>query len=132
MTGRNNKVRLLQIVQWLKKEFPTSHPVTFRFAKKIAASADATPMQKRTGNWGEASLVGRKIIVRIVVRKGVLRSQSIETLLHEWAHAVTFKSAKLEAQRPDLGYHDKEWALKFGQIYRKFIDEGGAEESKKY
>lgn len=112
---RGNQNRINQVSDWLRDNFPTPYPVTVRTPRVIAP--------KR--NLGETYREGRRIIIRICLRKGIPRYVMIETLLHEWAHACSMKHDCLEGPRLSHGAHDDEWALSYGKVYRKFMDDGG-------
>ncbi len=129
--SQSNRDRILQIAQWLSVEFPTPFPVTVKCVKKIAAPGETDPIGKRIGYLGETYRDGRKITIRIAVRPGLSRASINDCLLHEWAHAATLRHDVIEEKRR-VGGHDDEWALMYGRIYRKFVDDGGSEASKQY
>lgn len=130
--GQSNRDRILQIARWLAVEFPAPYPVTVKCVKKIAALPGAGPIERRTGDAGETYRYGRRISIRIAARPSIGRLSLIDTLFHEWAHAASMRHANLEQNRARVGGHDDEWALMFGRIYRRFIDEGGHITSKGY
>jgi hypothetical protein len=130
--ARGNKGRLLQVGDWLRATFQTPYPVIFRIAKKIAADPEDRPATKRTGYYGSTERVGRTIVIRIACRPGIRRDDLFQSILHEFAHAVSMRHDKIEDGRLSHGAHDDEWGLAYGKIYRRFYDEGGAESSKNY
>ncbi len=130
--SQSNRDRILQIARWLAVEFPTPYPVTVKCVRKIAALPGVGPIEQRTGDAGETYRYGRNITIRVTVRPGLVRWTVIDALIHEWAHAATMRHANLEQRRARVGGHDDEWALMFGRIYRRFIDEGGHITSKGY
>jgi hypothetical protein len=130
--ARGNLERLQQVGAWLVATFPTPFPVEFRFPKRIAAHPNEEAMVRRSGYYGDTERRGRKIIIRIAVRPSINRFTMLDTLLHEFAHAVSTQHKKIEDRRLTHGSHDDVWALTYGKIYRRFYDEGGAEASSNY
>ena len=113
---RTKKGRLEQVARWLKEEYPTPHPVLIKFGTRDHRAKDT--------DGGGCQRVGREIIIDIDTSQ--LWTAAVETLLHEWAHAVIWPHAHLEDYQVD---HGIEFSLKFGEIYRRFNDEDGCEES---
>lgn len=130
--ARSNKDRVHQIARWLAAEFQTPYPVTVRCVKKIAAHRNDNLVIRKTGYYGETERVGRRIIIRVAVRPSISRYSMTDTLLHEWAHAVSLRHDIIEDKRLDHGAHDDEWGLAHGKIYRRFYDDGGSEDSENY
>ncbi len=131
--SQSNRERLEQVSRWLAKEFPTLHPVTLKFPKKIAALPGAGAIERRTGDAGESYRDGRRIIIRIAVRSGLRRSDLIETLIHEWSHAASMRHQSMEDKRRETcGGHDSDWAMMYGRIYQAFVDDSGSEDSKSF
>ena len=127
--ARSSKKRLEQIGRWLCATFDTPYPVTIRVVKKIGADREESAHIRRVGYYGDTERIGRKIIVRIAVRPGIRLHDAIDSLLHEFAHAVSMRHDKIEDKRLDHGAHDDDWALTWGKIYRRFYDEKGCEAS---
>ncbi len=130
--AQSNKDRVHQVARWLAAEFQTPYPVTVRCSKKIAAHRGDDWTIRQTGYHGETERVGRRIIIRIAVRPGINRYSLMDTLIHEWAHAVTTRHDAIEGKRLDHGCHDDEWGLMYGKIYRRFYDDDGCEDSENY
>jgi len=101
--------RLRQIEKWLRQEFPTPFPTWVRVVKPY----------KDLGH-GESYRLGNKLF--IVLSRSLTWHYAIDTLLHEWAHAVCSTFDHVEADKPP---HDDQWALTYGKIYRAFFDNGG-------
>ena len=125
--ARSNRDRVLQIARWLAVTFPTPFPTVVKPVKKIAAMPGADSLQRRIGDYGETYRQGPKIIIRIAVRPGISRSSVVDSILHEWAHALQ-GDRRMEC----VGGHDDEWALAYGRIYRRFHDDGGSTASAEY
>ena len=130
--ARGNRERLIQVGDWLRATFQTPYPVIFRIPKKIAADPGDKPAVKRGGYYGSTERIGRKIIIRIACRSGIRRNDLFQSILHEFAHAVSMRHDKIEDGRLSHGAHDDEWGLAYGKIYRRFYDEGGFEASGNY
>ncbi len=113
------RTRLRDIELWLKASFPTTYPVEVR-VERIAAH-DGRPVD------GEC-YIGAPRKLRIRVSRDLERHTAIETLLHEYAHAVTWPTphaeSHLRSQRVHADHSDAFW-LAFGQIYRAFFDGAG-------
>ncbi len=130
--ARGNRERLFQVGRWLRATFQTPYPVTFRIVKKVAAAPNDKPATKRVGYYGSTERIGRKIVIRIACRPGMRRDDLFQTILHEFAHAVSMRHDRIEDERLNHGAHDDEWGLAYGKIYRRFYDEGGVESSSNY
>jgi len=125
--ARSNRDRILQISRWLAVTFPTPYPTTVRCVKKIAAPPGVKGVERRIGCQGETYQDGRKIIIRIAVRRGIPRMSTVDTLLHEWAHALL-----ADQEQEAIGGHDVAWGKAFGKIYHRYIDDGGYKASEDY
>ena len=123
---RSNRDRLYQIRRWLSAVFRTPYPVALRCVKRIAPDNDNELVHGETYRWG------RHIVIRIAVRPGVILHNAVDSLLHEWAHAVSMRHDAIEEKRLNHGAHDDEWGLAYGKIYRRFYDEGGDQDSEAY
>lgn len=113
---RTKRGRLEQVARWLRQEYPTPYPVTLKFGIRDHRLKDT--------DGGGCQRVGRVIIIDVDTTQ--LWTVAVETLLHEWAHAAVWPHAHMEGYQVD---HGVEWALKFGEIYRRFNDDHGCEES---
>ena len=127
MPKLTNHQRVEQVGRWLAEKFPTPYPVEIRVCSKVAAARNASPAEKKVGDDGETYRVDRRIIVRVSSGARRYGSTMTGTLLHEWAHARTWRHEILEHKRAP---HDDEWGLAYVQIYRAFYDEDGWKESR--
>ena len=105
--------RIGQIVRWLQARHPTPYPVTVRVVR--------LPLEGRTYSFGDCVWRAKRFYIRVEARHPL--AVQVDTLLHEWAHAVAHPFAALWSSTPD---HGETWALAYGRIYRDFHDEGGA------
>lgn len=105
--------RLKQTEVWLRKNFPTPYPVTVRIIK---FQDDAC---------GECYRLNKNIVIRI--NKETPRHEQISSLIHEWAHAMTWPNSRLE--KINALEHPDEWGLDYAKIYRGWFDFGGFLES---
>jgi hypothetical protein len=115
--ARSNEDRVLQIGRCLEDKFPAPYPVDLRCPSKIPALPGAGPIQCITGDDGESWFEKGTIHIRIAVRPGIRRSAVIDTLLHEWAHALV-----IEVKNETQALHCDRWARAYGKLYRWFID----------
>ena len=118
--AKTRRGRLRQIEGWLRANFPTAYPVTVTVAR--LGKPDA-----KLGDYGEFSRRGKRCYIRIDNR--LTWHPATETLLHEWAHAVSLKHDNLESRRAG-GAHDEGWGLNYARIYRRYFDEDGVIESR--
>jgi len=105
------RVLLPLLEEWLMVNFPTPYPVRVKYAPVIRYEG------RRVAGlcWREK----RKIEIRIKLSHS--RRETIETLLHEWAHAHTLRHEVME--RRIEKDHNSEWGLAFAAIYSKLYDE---------
>ena len=110
---RRKRDRWHQVANWLRHEFPAPHPVDLR--------VENLTLPRKPIEYGEAGKVGRRFLVRLDPRQTWLNG--LDTLLHEWAHVLSWQ-AQL--------HHGDEWALAYGRLYRAWHEEDGWKESKEY
>lgn len=109
------EARLRQIFAWLCREYPTAYPVKFGITTKIGDDVH-----------GFTSRSGRTFY--IFLAKKIPLAYAIDYLLHEYAHAIAWRHEKIERRKIDM--HDAEWGLAYAELYRRFYDDHGWEESK--
>ena len=107
--ARTRRGRLKQAEAWLRLYFPPALRTVVRVG------------QIPRGSEGDCSESNNHLLVR--VNKNLTWYIAIETLLHEWAHAVAWPR---EAED-----HNRAWSDVYGKIYRHWYQDGGAEESRK-
>jgi len=91
-------------IAWLRRNFPTKVPVRVRrWGISHCGHTD-----------GEYDLKECDHLL-IVVRKGMCPRCQIDTLLHEWAHALTWFGAAAEYED-----HSPEWGAAYANIVRLF------------
>jgi len=91
--------RWTRILAWLKKEFPPNYPVTVRSIKMK--------------DQGGTELVRKKFL--ITVRCDTCWQVRFDSLLHEWAHALTWEGAETF-----IDDHSAEWGIAYARVYREF------------
>lgn len=87
----------LRTINWLRREFPSRYPVRIR--SRILSGCS-----------GDCSFENRRFYIRIDSTKEY--SEKIDTLLHEYAHALTWFGA---GRAED---HSDEWGLWYAKLYR--------------
>lgn len=133
--ARTRRDRAYQCEQWLREKFPTAFPVKVVW-RKYCSGWDRSELKRMTkreripGIHAWCLKDGPKFTIALSSRVCSTIYESIDVLLHEWAHAVSFKYAKLEKLR--VSEHDDEFFLTWGRIYRAWNEEGGAEDADKY
>jgi hypothetical protein len=115
--ARSNKYRILQIGRCLQDKFPAPYPIDLECVKKVDALPGASPISCITGDDGESWYEDGSIQIRIAVRPGIRRSVAIDTLLHEWAHALVID--RITRKTP---LHCDSWARAYGRLYRWYVD----------
>jgi len=109
------RVILRKLERWLAKNFPTPYPVQVH---KIRSGID--------GDFGECVLKRRRFILRVRVNKG--KNAAIDTLIHEWMHAHTWRYDKVGRHMKST--HDDVFWIAFGKAYRLLWDDGRWDEVK--
>lgn len=130
--ARTKEQRVTQVFNWLCEKYPhTMLPVRLKFVE--AFEPDPEEYEKREHyaeiGWNARA---RKLEIRISRRR--LRSNDwgvgVETIIHEYAHALTRWDIRAEAlpeHHPDGG-----WPHWYGVLYADYYDDGGSEESKEF
>lgn len=119
----NLKQRVAQVEAWLREHFPTPYPVIVRWSPRIAGDC-----------FGDCYWSSPNVVVRLSGRRCRERAIAIETLLHEWAHAIVMPNERLHRQLKRCGAlqeHPDEFWIAYGRIYRLYYDLGGCEESQR-
>ena len=117
--ARTKRGRVRQVANWLRAEFPTPWPVRISLLD--------LGNQERCYH-GACSRRGRKLAIEVNHRAP--KYVMIGTLLHEWAHAMTWPVANLEESKPID--HDAEWGLAYARIVRAYEDFDGWKTSRQY
>ena len=97
--------RLKQVERWLTWRFPAGKPVRVRIER--FSGDDQGYCEDRGNEWF------------IRVRSTLPIHGQMETLLHEWAHAVV-----------GAVNHGKKWGERHQRIYQRWFDGGGQDESR--
>lgn len=104
------KRRLLRkLTKWLRRHFPCQYPVRVYLR-------DGCALKKSHGQevYGDCDLIDEERIV-IHINYNQNDYELVETILHEWAHAVCY-----DKQRITEEFHDDTWGKIYSRIYRKF------------
>jgi Zn-dependent peptidase ImmA (M78 family) len=97
------------LVSILKKECPPAFPIS---VKRLKMSMKLC---------GTCALVDKKFIIRIANRLD--EDAAIDTLLHEWAHAIAWSHLH-DALTPDKRYikdHDATWGVAYAEVYNVYL-----------
>ena len=111
---RKKEDRIRQIYGWLTFGYPTPYPTKLRLLRGTDPRSDQ----------GYVMLKRRCLVIHIDTKYPL--HSCIDTILHEYSHAVAWKHASMDAYTSD---HSDEWGLAYAKIYRDFNDEGGHLES---
>jgi hypothetical protein len=108
------------VAEWLRGHYPAAHPVDVRWVPKVPDDEPgATSRERRLGCFGDCQKIGRRFLIRLSRRRCHQRAQAVETLHHEWAHAITWDRAP--------GHESAMW-LAYGRIYRRLHEGSGRHE----
>ena len=118
--SKTRRGRLRQVERWLNEKFPPSRPTYVRVKEFKRGRLENGYI------WGETSRVKGKVYIYIHSKTPWM--YAIDTLLHDWAHAVVWPLAAVEYK---IG-HTTEWAVTYGRIYEAYFDELGFIESRAY
>lgn len=108
----DEKFRL--ILRLLRQDFPPEYPVKVHRVTKPLTGPDAP--------YGDCSLVNQnglkdKRYFLIRISKTIIWTQQFETILHEWAHCLTWHLVDGSRAHSDV-FHRK-----YGVLYRKYIED---------
>lgn len=92
-----------QAVRKLRKECPVIHPI------KVRRTAISKPL------YGDCGFRKEDGGFYIRILKSLDEITAIETLIHEWAHAMTWFSVAAIAEEGD---HNSEWGVAYARCYR--------------
>lgn len=120
--SKTRRGRLKQVENWLRDKFPTPY--------KTLVRVEAAP-QFGKGHYYGVTWRRDDGIVLISISNKLTWTPAQEVLIHEWAHAMTWRPDHIERLR-DHAHHDTEWAIAYGKIYQRFHDGKGGIESREY
>lgn len=107
---------MAELFDLLVATYPTPYPVTLRWQGRISYGRGASRLIRERGIYGDCYRIGRRIVIRLSRRRCRSYGMAVNTLLHEYAHAMTTRHDRVERHRETD--HDDEWALAFGRVYR--------------
>lgn len=93
----------LRTIAWLRRNFPAASAVVYVRSAPMAGLHGYTQLE--TGYF-QIKINGKKSF-----------ALKIDTLIHEWAHALTWFGA--ETHNED---HSAEWGVQYAKIYRMFCE----------
>ena len=124
--------RTLQCERWLRANYPTPYPVVVRWVAKVPADPGDPPTSRARGYLGDCYWVRPNTVIRLSRRRCRETWIAVETLMHEWAHAVVMPNDRVWKAQQRHGRceeHPDEFGLVANRIYRAWYDEGGALEA---
>jgi hypothetical protein len=115
---RRKAERIAQAFAYLNERWTTPFPV------KLALG----PLPEEV--LGVTTRTGRSLTVAMNMRyaKWLL----LDYLLHEFAHAITWSTERVESSKGHLSHHDEIWGATFARVYRDWHDAGGWKRSEEY
>jgi len=120
--------RAFQVFYELEANFVTPYPTVLRWVRHVRKGHEdiCSKRERAMGDFAITYYENRKC--RIDLSRRLLRRSKtamLETLMHEYAHALTMVNGRIYDRVLDLPEHPDEWALAYGRIYRYLIDDGG-------
>ncbi len=106
----DQKFRIL--TRKLRKRFPPEYPVKMR-RLDLGEDKKAPSGYCQLANEGKAR--GKRYFT-IIVNKRRTWSMQFDTILHEWAHALTWEN-------PTSQDHSRYWAEAYGKLYRAMVED---------
>lgn len=113
--ARRKQERILQVSRWLADKYPCAYPVVVQF-------------EYMEDEVGSCDRIGKEFIISLDPK--TRWDLMIMILIHEWAHARTWRHAVIEKKK-DV-QHDSDWGIAFAEIYRHFYELDGDEEANDY
>ncbi len=98
-----SKKKWLLTILWLRRNFPPPYPTRVRSVKMK--------------DYGDTTLSKGMRDFRIRISKNRSYAAKIDTLLHEWAHVLSWFGAESEIED-----HSAEWGVTYARLYRTFIE----------
>ncbi len=98
----SKRQKWLRTIIWLKKAFPAQLPTTVCTCKVEEYTLGTTECDDL------------KFIIEISTGMGI--QMRLETLIHEWAHVISWFGAGHKEDHPD------DWGLAYARIYRAFLE----------
>lgn len=138
MARPTQRERVRQVANWLNANHPTPHPVEL----KIVSPRTLSKELRQTYGWAERLARGGRIT--LVEHHNASIGSLTDTLLHEWAHLLSFGPYRWETQsgfspegrsKPRADFpHDATWGCAYAALIESFHDATppGSLESKKY
>jgi len=93
----------LATLRWLRRNFPVEFPVSVR-------SCDMK-------DCGDTTFSDKTQDFKVRIRGNQSLSLKLDTVLHEWAHVITWFGAEFQTEA-----HGGEWGIAYARIYRTFLD----------
>jgi len=105
--ANRKRERLNQIHRCLCDHYPTPFPTDLRIRARPGCGHD----------FGGCDMIGRRIAIYLNPRYS--RSVLIDTLFHEYAHALVWPNARVAGYRPD---HSPEWGIRYAELLEAWTD----------
>jgi len=93
----------LATLRWLRRNFPIELAIRVRSCKMV--------------DCGDTTYSENMKDFRVRIRANQSLSLKLDTLIHEWAHAMTWFGAEFQIET-----HGSEWRIAYALIYRTFLE----------
>lgn len=106
---------------WLTMHFPPPEGVVIgvRLQERLAPAASKAAGWHRDGYYGQCVATATGFHITLSRRRCPTAFVLVDTLCHEWAHALAWQAPR------DQQHHPDEFWLAYGRMYRLLVDEDG-------
>lgn len=116
--------RLTQVAQWLQANYPApTRALSIAYVDEVVDAVPGETVQEDPHSLGSCQMThlkdGRFGFEIQVVKQADLGTE-VETLIHEWAHAISHAFTTYQKSQ-----HCDEYWLSYGRMYRLFFEGGG-------
>jgi len=121
--------RCKQILRWCEATWPTPYPVKMVWKNELLDKEQK--FKKDQPYHGETFL--QDGVLKIVVSrvKNSTYSIAIDTVLHEYAHCMDWRHARVERGSNRID-HGPEWGIFYAKVYHAFHHDNGDEDSREF
>lgn len=121
--AKNRFERVNQVLRWLEAEYPCGRKIDLKWKKTLSGGGKS---------WhADTDRNGRVLHIRLSKRRNREWGVAIDTLLHEYAHAILWGVAGQETDDVSKHHPPAFWA-QYGELADRWNHQGGDEEADEY
>lgn len=119
-----------QIHRWLCSKYKTPYPTVLKWVPRLRDRSLIDKVDNPKGKYSADTYQrNRKIFIRMSIETcGHSYSNMIDTIFHEYAHAMDWRHHRLVNEK----HHPRSWGLYYADIYDDFHDGEGHKDSKDF